>query len=66
MTTAPWLSTNLRELVVWAENWPVTFNPTRIKSYLTSLRVNMSNHPPIYMHYQQTEKAETSKDLGSY
>jgi hypothetical protein len=63
LVAAQQLQTDIQTITTWADNWLVTFNPSKTESLIVSRKHN-ANHPSLYMLNQNIPEVNDHKHLG--
>ena len=60
------LSSDINKIQTWANQWLVTFNPSKTESLIISRKINKPIHPPLVMYNQDIPNVPCHKHLGVY
>ena len=58
------LNSDLSQILTWASNWLVTFNPSKTESLLFSRKIFEPLHPTLFMNQQDIITVDSHKTLG--
>ena len=58
------LNADLSKISEWADNWLVTFNPSKTESIVISRKHTKPQHPPLTMYNTTISEVEIHKHLG--
>ena len=58
------LNDNIGKIYSWADQWLVSFNPSKTKALLFTRRSNRPLHPPLHMNNTIIEEVTTHRHLG--